>query len=284
MNSLKEFVSSLLNLTSQYYIFDSIEAKSIFKEIVELWELEKEEILAHTLETDEIALEYKKYKTAELLSELIYPSYKFSEFGRLYLNENDYNEYYQKVMDTRNWHSYDRKYNLKELLKQVNNLPGDIVECGVYKGASAILMCEAAKLKQNTTVYLFDSFEGLSKPESVDGRYWEEGRFEIDLKELSNNLRGYNNYKIYQGWIPNKFYHVNSKNFKFIHIDVDLYSPTLNSLEFFYPRLNHGGLILLDDYGFYSCPGAKRAVDQFCSENGIEVSTISSGQGLIIKK
>ena len=56
---------------------------------------------------------------------------------------------------------------------------------------------------------------------------------------------------------------VESKKFAFVHVDVDLYQPTLDSLKFFYPRLLPGGVIVVDDYGYSVFPGAKRAVDEF---------------------
>jgi hypothetical protein len=68
--------------------------------------------------------------------------------------------------------------------------------------------------------------------------------------------------EVYKGWIPERFAVVAGRSFCFAHIDVDLYRPTLDSMAFFYPRMAPGGIILLDDYGFSTCPGVTEAVDR----------------------
>ncbi|HBH79257.1 MAG TPA: hypothetical protein DDY39_05465, partial [Nitrospira sp.] len=74
----------------------------------------------------------------------------------------------------------------------------------------------------------------------------------------------------YKGWIPDRFPEVKERRFAFVHIDVDLYQPIMDSLKFFFPRLLPGGIIVVDDYGYSIFPGAKKAVDEFRS--GIECS------------
>ena len=71
--------------------------------------------------------------------------------------------------------------------------------------------------------------------------------------------------KLYKGWIPDRFKEVENRKFQFVHIDVDLYQPTLDALEFFYPRLVSGGVIVCDDYNLTMFPGAKQAWDEFFS-------------------
>ena len=70
--------------------------------------------------------------------------------------------------------------------------------------------------------------------------------------------------KIYKGWIPKKdLRKYKKKKFSFIHIDLDLHKPILDTLEFFYPRLVKGGIIICDDYNSSQFPGAKKAWDDF---------------------
>ena len=84
-----------------------------------------------------------------------------------------------------------------------------------------------------------------------------------------------------KGWIPSRFDEVSHRRFAFVHIDVDLYEPTRDSIAFFYSRLSEGGILLIDDYGFSTCPGATRAVD----EAGLSHTMIalSDGGGFLIK-
>lgn len=83
--------------------------------------------------------------------------------------------------------------------------------------------------------------------------------------------------------IPNRFKEVSEKKFSFVHIDVDLYQPIRNSLEFFYNRMLPGGIIVFDDYGFTFFPGAKKAVDEFMQNKNDFFIALPSGQAFLIK-
>ena len=229
------------------------------------------------------ASEEEQYRLAEALSGTIYPKYKFSEFARLFLEDEGFLNYYKRFMDADNWHSFDRKYTLDQLLKLTFHLPGDLVECGTYKGASAYLMCRAHR-KSEKIIHLFDSFEGLSSPDPCDGSYWKAGALSTTESMLRETLAEFCNYQIHKGWIPERFIDVSEKCFCFLHIDVDLYQPTLVSLNFFYERMTAGGMILLDDYGFKTCPGTKHAVDQFFHDRAENIIMLSTGQAFIIKQ
>ena len=223
----------------------------------------------------------ERFNLAERLTSIIYPPYKFSEFGRLWLGDEVFFTTYRKAMDRGNWHSADRKFLLKELLRGTDSLGGDFAECGTYRGGSAVFMCDAA-MAHGRTVHLFDSFMGLSQPEKVDGDYWKKGSLACTVDSLHETLAGYENYKVYEGWIPDRFADVRGKQFAFVHIDVDLYQPTFDSLNFFYPRLLPGALILLDDHGFASCPGARAAAIDFFQDKPEPVMDMPTGQGLVI--
>lgn len=227
--------------------------------------------------------ENEKFIAAEALTTYVYPKYKFSEYGRLFLEDDEFIKYYMQFMDVNNWHSMDRKYVLRELIKLTKSLDGDFAECGCYKGASAFLLCQY-NVQNERKIHLFDSFEGLSNPEENDGQYWSEGSLTATEQELTKSLEGFENYFVYKGWIPERFSDVYNLRFSFVHIDVDLYSPTLASLEFFYERMVSGGVMLLDDYGFTSCPGAKDAADMFFGNKIEEIINLPTGQAFIIKK
>ena len=85
-------------------------------------------------------------------------------------------------------------------------------------------------------------------------------------KEMVDSLNDYENIFIYKGWVPEQFYRVKDLNFKFVHLDVDLYEPTLESLKFFYPRVGTGGIIVCDDYNSKEFPGAKLAWDHYLED------------------
>jgi len=186
-----------------------------------------------------------------------------------------------------NPYSQDRKWTVREFVKLSNDLPGDMAECGCYEGATAFFMAQAST---SGTLYLFDSFQGISSPEIRDQNHradvteWVKGDLSSSEKKLHANLAPFDSVSVLPGWIPERFNEVAERRFRVVHIDVDLYQPTHDSLEFFYPRLVEGGVIIMDDYGFLTCPGAKMAADEFSRSIGAQVLHLPTGQGLIFRR
>jgi predicted O-methyltransferase YrrM len=182
----------------------------------------------------------------------------------------------------------ERKYNLDQLFRLVRHVEGDVAECGVYKGASAFFLARnIIKQGLNKRLCLFDSWEGLPIPDEVDGDYWTAGALRSTIDDIRNALAPLGQppfVEFYQGWIPERFPEVASHRFSFVHIDVDLHQPTLDSLVFFYPRMAPGGIILLDDYGFIQCPGATAAVDRFIADKPEPIINLSAGGAFILKQ
>jgi hypothetical protein len=185
----------------------------------------------------------------------------------------------------------ERHYVVHSMAKSVANLPGDSAECGVYYGASSFMICLATEGKPGACHHVFDSFEGLSRPEAVDvpsdGRAyaWQEGDLAVSIETVSANLRRFDFVKYHKGWIPSQFGVVADRRFALVHIDVDLYQPTRDSLAFFYERTVPGGVILCDDYGSINCPGATKAFDEFLADKPEKsVIQLTTGQGLIVKR
>jgi hypothetical protein len=100
---------------------------------------------------------------------------------------------------------------------------------------------------------------------------------------VRQNLGEFSAYEFHKGWIPDRFVDVAEKHFAFVHIDVDLYQPTLDSLKFFYSRMNPGGIILCDDYGFTTCPGATKAVNELLADKPENMVALPGGGGFLIK-
>jgi hypothetical protein len=185
----------------------------------------------------------------------------------------------------------DRKFLAYSAIKSVRHIDGDTVECGVFDGATSyIIMTE--NLKTGKTHYMFDSWEGLSEPDAIDRNIppdsayvWGAGDLSVDINKCRSNLEHFYRKAFFKGWIPHEFHHVSERSFSFVHVDVDLYKPTLHSLHFFWPRLKEGGVLLCDDYGFESCPGARQACDEFFSQlhPPRQMLHVPTGQGIIYK-
>ncbi len=184
--------------------------------------------------------------------------------------------------------SYERKYNLDQLFRLAARVKGDVAECGTYKGASAYFLARQIRNNSlNKKLCLFDSFEGLSSPSKKDGDWWRKGDLSSsadDVRSTLSPLGDLSFVELYKGWIPKRFSEVAGRRFCFVHIDVDLLQPTRDSMEFFYPLLAKGGMILLDDYGHESCPGVTEAVDQYMADKTEPIINLASGGAFIIKE
>jgi hypothetical protein len=217
---------------------------------------------------------------ATQFAKIFYRELGFTEFARTWTFDREFLRTFRKL-EGDNFHSADRKFFLRGSLDLVRHLPGDTAECGVYKGSSSYIICQRlADLRK--THHVFDSFEGLSEPTGVDGQLWSKGDLSAGEAVVQSTLKGFP-IKLYKGWIPARFAEVADKTFCYIHIDVDLYQPTLDSLEFFYSRMVPGGIILCDDYGFLTCPGARQAFDEFIEGKPERIIEVPTGQGFIIK-
>ncbi len=168
-----------------------------------------------------------------------------------------------------------RYISLYSYIEDVLNrdIAGDFAECGCYNGntlfATKYLL---DKYKSDKSMHIFDSFEGgLSKLNKEDGIRSISEQKQIELRESfassysalikkTINLKRVN---INKGWIPDILNNEQERKYAFVHIDVDLYEPTLAAHRYFYERLNKGGIIVCDDYGYSQFPGAKTAVDTF---------------------
>jgi O-methyltransferase len=145
------------------------------------------------------------------------------------------------------------------------------------------------------TFHIFDSFEGglsekveqdknarFSMSEKEIGK--EKAQFASTEEEVKSALSAFPFVKLYKGWIPERFSEVANTTFAFVHIDVDLYQPTFDSLNFFYPRLSKGGCIVVDDYGLSQFPGCQRATQEFLAKNSPQFSHVGQlGAFFLIK-
>ena len=178
-----------------------------------------------------------------------------------------------------------RFYSLLQMTEHVlkKNLQHDFAECGCWWGHSTWVL---SKIIQNSgqkiNFHIFDSFEeGLSELHDKDknlGRDLSKKEIKIQKKQFSsdegfvrNILKEFDFVKIYRGWIPKRFFEIENKKFQFVHIDVDLYQPTYDSIKFFFPRLVDGGVIVCDDYNLCQFPGAKKAIDDYLEDKKVNL-------------
>ena len=194
-----------------------------------------------------------------------------------------FNEFLTRFGERRGLNA-DRRWMLYQLLRAIGDIDGDTAECGVFRGASSYLICAAnAAGRKPRTHHLFDSFAGLSAPDPIDGSHWRQHDLRYDLEKVRASLSRFTALEYHPGWIPDRFSDVENRRFCFVHIDVDLYAPTRDSIRFFYPRLSPGGIVVCDDYGFASCPGATQAIDEYLADKPERMIGLSDGGGFLIR-
>jgi hypothetical protein len=219
------------------------------------------------------------------LSASLFGDFPISDDYKLWREDKAFINTYKRL-SAGNPYTQDRKFVLREFTKFTNNIPGNIAECGCFEGATSYFM---ASESPDTPLFIFDSFEGLSEPDVNDrsnlgsNLYWKQGDLSSTEEKLKETLKEFKNISIYKGWIPERFSEVKNKYFRLVHIDVDLYQPTLDSLTFFYPRMSKGGVIIMDDYGSTTCPGAHKAAEEFMKNREEHIIHLPTAQGVIIK-
>jgi hypothetical protein len=175
--------------------------------------------------------------------------------------------------------SYIEAYNICMAVKRTLKVNGDIAEVGVYKGGSAKLICEN---KENKLLHLFDTFEGLPDLCEIDDpKQFHKGQFLCSFENVKDYLREYQNVRFYKGLFPLTAEPLKNKKFSFVNLDVDLYKSTLSCLEFFYPKMNRGGIIISHDYSGAS--GVRKAFDEFFEDKQEAIIELSGSQCLIAK-
>lgn len=165
---------------------------------------------------------------------------------------------------------------LCELVQRTSNLPGAVADCGVYLGGSTIgmgLYMREHKIQKD--IYGFDSFEGfdpksaardmqLGGVENEDRHLHGFSATSIDHVNAKVRSYGLHNVHMVKGYFQDSFPTIAPElRFSFVHLDVNLYDSYKECLQFFYPRMVAGGILLLDEYNDPPWPGCNKAVDEF---------------------
>lgn len=179
----------------------------------------------------------------------------------------------------------DRLYVLSSLLANTLLLQGEVWEAGVYQGGSATLISELMRRSDltDTNLRLFDTFEGMPETNAKFDKH-KKGDFSDASLDGVTQLVGNDDFIHYhQGLVPDTFNGLEYKRIRFAHVDLDIYEPILASCEFIWPRLCSGGVMVFDDYGFVTCPGAKKAVDEYFKALPVKPLVLPTGQAIIFK-
>jgi O-methyltransferase len=189
--------------------------------------------------------------------------------------------------------SPERLFGLIEAVKYIitNNISGGIVECGVWKGGSMLGVAETLLLYNQCVkeLYLYDTFEGMPPPSANDVRYDDKEAIHIlqsntnkernavwaysTLDDVKNTMSKsqYPKDRIHYivGKVEDTIPATIPEKIALLRLDTDWYESTKHELLHLYPRLEKGGVLIIDDYGFWK--GARKAVDEYFDENKIPI-------------
>jgi hypothetical protein len=182
------------------------------------------------------------------------------------------------------------------------SIPGDIVECGVWRGGSmqAIARTLAARGATDRELHLFDTFEGMPPPTAEDRRHdgapaetllaekprtawvWAVASLEDVQAGMAATEYPAERIHYHQGRVEDTIPAQAPERIALLRLDTDWYSSTKHELEHLYDRVPSGGVILFDDYGYWE--GAKQAVEEFIAARGLRLLLAPMGSGRIAVK
>ncbi len=209
-----------------------------------------------------------------------------------------------KAVKKRTMTSSDKLFGLITAVRYVveHDIPGDIVECGVWRGgsmqAAAMALLQTGSTSRN--LYLFDTFEGMPPPSEVDRRRDGRSAAELlasadkdapvwavaDLDDVRQGMEavGYpaDNVHYVKGVVEDTIPDQAPDVISILRLDTDWYASTRHELTHLYPRLSSGGVLIIDDYGYWQ--GSRKAVEEFLAETGARLLlTRISGGRLAVK-
>ncbi|MCI0552426.1 MAG: TylF/MycF family methyltransferase [Anaerolineae bacterium] len=197
------------------------------------------------------------------------------------------------IRDRRSTLYYDRLHVIYQALAHVRAQfdpaePLNSVEVGVYKGGTSYFIASASKhFGLSVTHHCFDTFEGHAAQDItslVDTDHLPTMFSDTQYESVKEYLSGFGTVRVFKGRFQDTCGELQDKKIHFVHFDVDIYDPTLFGLQFFDSRLAPGGVIIVDDYGFTTCPGVKKAVDEFVAMTpGYFSMSLLTGQFLLVK-
>ncbi|MBL7717920.1 MAG: class I SAM-dependent methyltransferase [Flavipsychrobacter sp.] len=191
--------------------------------------------------------------------------------------------------------SIERMYALYKSVEYIlkHDIPGDFYECGVWRGGSSMMIAlTLEKFKsRDRSLFLFDTFEGMSAPGDADldgegnsarsllekarpGNTLNNIWCYADLNDVQNNMNrtGYPADKVHyvKGKVEDTLPAFQSQEkLALLRLDTDWYESTRMELEYLFPKLEAGGVLIIDDYGFWQ--GAKKAVDEYMEKNKVKI-------------
>lgn len=175
-----------------------------------------------------------------------------------------------------------RAQTLYQLARHASRLPGAFAEIGVYRGGTAKLLASVAD-HAGRELHLFDTFAGMPETDLARDLHAAGDFADTSLASVKDFLAAHRSPVFHQGEFPSTAVGLDDARFALVHVDVDIATAVESCCAFFYPRLTKGGVMIFDDYGFTSCPGAKSAADAFFADKPEPLLHLVTSQAIVLK-
>ena len=175
---------------------------------------------------------------------------------------------------------YSRAYFLYQCIINLKNLNGEVAECGSFKGGTAYMFAKITKDK----ISIFDTFEGMPDLITEHDTHKAGDLNDTSIEHVTNLLKNFNHLDIYQGFFSDTFKTLEDKKYKFVHCDADIYTSIMDVNNYFYDRMEKGGMIVYDDYDWASTEGAQKAILDFFDDKPELPIYLPTRQAFIIKQ
>jgi len=168
-------------------------------------------------------------------------------------------------------------------------LPGDFAECGVSTGVVSLAVCHyVAFEKLQKTFWLFDTFGGIPEEQVSDAEralaQSKNLRHYFDSYDLvKDSFSAYPNVRLVRGKLPEVLDEVAPDALAYLHIDMNIAYPEVEASRRLWDRMTRGGVVVYDDYASPAHAEQKRALDAFAAERGVEILSLPTGQGLLLR-
>lgn len=172
-----------------------------------------------------------------------------------------------------------RRHTLVWAARQAAPLDGDFVECACYRGVTARIIADIVGFEGGRRYFLYDLFEHDPSMPHHQMADHGEGLFESVRRRFPEP-----EVVITKGWVPDSFREAAPEKVAFAHIDLNNREAEIAALEFLWPRLCPGGVVVLDDYGWLAYHKQHIAEREWFAERGYPVLELPTGQGLVVKR
>ncbi len=208
--------------------------------------------------TDKRPGEWHHSTSPDIIHSSVHPWATYSPW----LSDSSFQDIFKSLKDFTLVDIY-RMWELWVLAGQLENVPGDVLEVGVWKGGTGALI--ASRLKHTgRTIFLADTFTGVVKAGERDSVYINGEHSDVTFNEVKRLVlrMGLENVSLLEGVFPEDTGHLVLGPLALVHIDVDVYQSGKDVLEFVVPLLSPGAFIIFDDYGFSGCEGITTLVNE----------------------